>query len=178
MKVWGSNIVTFEESEAILIVKVDADNTSSIRKMNIDVHVIFLRYTSDNEVHLLSTGPKVKTDLIKHAPEGNDASSITSSHRLRLSVSVQGADTVSFQAVAPHSDLALSRGPLSRLLCIPATPNRQFMPDGAVTANPTFKDMQRFGGGGRTEKESLEDAEKCLRLRSGVAAFNAAGDPK
>ncbi len=38
--------------------------------------------------------------------------------RLRLSVRVQGADTVSFQAVAPHSDLALSRGLLSRLLCI------------------------------------------------------------
>lgn len=41
--------------------------------------------------------------------------------RLCLSVRVQGADTVSFQAATPHSDLALNRGPLSRLLCIPAT---------------------------------------------------------
>lgn len=41
--------------------------------------------------------------------------------RLRLSERVQGADTVSFQAVAPHSDVALKSGPLSRLLCIPGT---------------------------------------------------------
>lgn len=41
--------------------------------------------------------------------------------RLRLSERVQGADTVSFPAVAPHSDLALKSDPLSCLLCIPMT---------------------------------------------------------
>lgn len=40
--------------------------------------------------------------------------------RLRLSERVQGADTVSFQAVAPYSDMALKKGPLSCLLCIPS----------------------------------------------------------
>lgn len=39
--------------------------------------------------------------------------------RLCLSGSVQGADTVSSQAVAHESDVVLNRDPLSRLLCIP-----------------------------------------------------------